>query len=303
MKPMANMPQAAERALYASTAYAKAFGLPILDLAEWQTAVLKRPIPSTEWEDSLGCYPLSLIHQDADLEGGLKRLRSAGMVSVSLVVDPVTGPSLEALSAAFSVCRPFKTHYLIDRSAGPARFSATHRRWIRKALRECEVTPIRLRNSLGDWERLYRNTIERHAIAGLQNFSSAYFAALADLPEVEAFGARIEGEIVAMALWVRSPEVVYYHLGASDARGYEAQAMYGIFAAAHEHFATAKMMHLGGAAGVTPNEDDGLARFKRGFANREVEAYFCGACLDPERYAVLAHERVPGFFFPAYREP
>ena len=292
-----------ERSLYASSAYAQAFGFPILDLAEWQTALLRRPIPSTEWEDALGCYPLSLIHHGADLEGGLERLRAAGMVSVALVVDPVTGPSPAALSGVFPVCRPFKTHYLIDRAAGPAQFSATHRRWIRKASRECEVTPIHLRDSLGDWERLYRNTVERHAIAGLQNFSPAYFAALAGRPEVEAFCARVEEEIVAMALWVRSPEVVYYHLGASNARGYQAQAMYGIFAAANEHFASCKVMHLGGAAGVTPNEGDGLAQFKRGFANRELEAYFCGACLDPRRYAVLMNGRAPGSFFPAYREP
>ena len=301
---MADTAPGRERPLYASKAYAEAFGWPILDLVEWQTAVLKRPIHSTPWEDALGCYPLGLIHRDADLAGGLERLRAAGMVSVSLVVDPVTGPGPEILSRAFSICRPFKTHYLIDGAAGPARFSATHRRWIRKALRACEVTPVRLRDSLGEWERLYRNTVERHAIAGLQNFSPAYFAALADMPEVEAFCARAEGEIVAMALWVRSLEVTYYHLGASDARGYEVQAMYGIFAAAHEHFATTKVMHLGGAAGVTPNEDDGLARFKRGFANREVEAYFCGACLDPARYAALTKDgAASNSFFPAYRKP
>ncbi len=300
---MAPTPPARERPLYARSEYAEAFGWPILDVAEWRTAVLRRPIPSSDWEDALGCYPLSLLHREANLEGGLERLRSAGLVSVSLVADPVTGPAPEALAGAFPVCRPFKTHYLIDRAAGPVRLSATHRRWIRKALRESEVTPIRLRDSLGDWARLYRQTVERHAITGLQKFSPEYFAAVAGMPELEAFCARIDGEIVAMALWVRTTEAVYYHLGASDSRGYEAQAMYGIFAAANEYFSATKVMHLGGAAGLTPNEDDGLARFKRGFANREVEAYFCGACLDSARYAALTKDRAPGSFFPAYRKP
>ena len=79
--------------------------------------------------------------------------------------------------------------------------------------------------------------------------------------------------------------------------------MYGILAAANEHFATCKVVHLGGAAGVTPNEGDGLARFKRGFANREVTAYFCGSCLDPARYATLIGDQPRTPFFPAYRKP
>src|SRR5690349_11805725 len=150
-----------ERPLYASTEYAKSFGWPVLDLPEWQTAVLRRPIPSCGWEDALGCYPLCLIDREADVEGGLQRLRGAGLVSVALVADPITGPSPRALAAVFPVCRPFKTHYLINRAAGPVRYPTTHRRWIRKALRECQVTPVGFQNSLGDWERLYGSTIVR----------------------------------------------------------------------------------------------------------------------------------------------
>jgi len=265
--------------------------------------MLRRAIPGTKWEDALGCYPLSLIDPEGDLKAGLERLRAAGLVSVALVPDPVTGPTLQALRGAFPIYRRFKTHYLIDRALPARRISATHRRWIRKALRECQVSIVSLSDSLGEWERLYQGTIKRRAITGLQKFSSAYFAALAGMPEVEAFAAQVRGKTVAMALWVHSPDVSYYHLGASDERGYESQAMYGIFAAAQEHFSDVRILHLGGAAGVTPGEKDGLGRFKAGFANREVDAYFCGACLNPERYAALSKGRESASFFPAYREP
>jgi len=291
------------RPLYASVEYTRAFGFPIVDLPEWETAVLQRSIPATELKDALGCYPLCMIGQEANLQGGLERLRAAQLVSVSLVPDPLSSPSRETLAAAFPVCRPFKTHYLIDRAAGGAQLPATHRRWMRKALRECEVSAVRLRNSLGDWDRLYRGAVERHAITGLQKFSPNYFAALAELQGVEALAASLDREIVAMALWVQGHDVVYYHLGASDRRGYETRAMYGIFAAAQEHFSSARILHLGGAAGIAPNEDDGLARFKRGFANRAVEAYFCGACLDPAQYSALSKGRDDAAFFPAYRQP
>ncbi len=292
-----------ERPLYARAEYAQAFGFSTIDLPEWRTAVLQRDIPGAELTDALGCYPLSLIAPEADLQGGLERLRAAGAVSVSLVPDPVTGPGRGTLSEAFAICRPFKTHYLIDRAALTGAAPATHRRWIRKAMRECVVAVGALRDSLGEWEQLYRGTIERHEITGLQRFSPDYFKALAGLSGVEVLKAKFEGETVAMALWIHGPDVVYYHLGASSAQGYETRAMYGIFEVAREHFSSIRILHLGGAAGVASSPDDGLARFKRGFANREVDAYFCGAILDPERYAALTTERPAGNFFPAYREP
>jgi hypothetical protein len=291
------------RPLYARVEYARAFGGPIIELPEWGAALLRRSIPGTELEDALGCYPLSLIEAEADLRSGLERLRAAKLVSVSLVPDPITGPAPEKLAAAFPICRAFKRHYLIDRALGAVRLSTTHRRWLRKALRECEIRVVPLRDSLGDWMRLYRGTIKRHAITGVQKFSREYFAALAELPGVTAFAASSAGETVAMALWVENTDIIYYHLGASDRRGYDVQAMYGIFAAAQEHFSSAHIFHLGGAAGIAPNEEDGLARFKRGFANRAVEAYFCGASLDPQRYAALSKGRENAAFFPAYREP
>jgi hypothetical protein len=292
-----------ERPFYASTAYVAAFGLPILDIPEWQTAVLRRPISGSEWFDALGCYPLCSITQRADLGAGLKRLRDADLVSLALVANPLHAPDPQVLAGGFTVCRPFKIHYLIDRAEPATRLSATHRRWVRKALQECEIARLSLLDSLGEWERLYRGTIERHAITGVQKFSSAYFAALAKMPEIEAIGAKVAGEIVAMALWVRDSEIVYYHLGASEARGYETQAMYGIFSVALEYFADARWIHLGGAAGVTGDGNDGLARFKRGFANRQLDAYFCGACLDPERYSLLSKNLGTTSFFPAYRQP
>jgi hypothetical protein len=290
------------RPLYATAAYAQAFGGQIIDVPEWRTALLRRAIADTGLEDARGCYPLSLIEPEADLMAGLQRLRTAKLVSVSLVPDPITGPGRQNLASAFPICRPFKTHYVIDRASESVRLPRTHLRWIRKALRECDIRIVPFSASLGDWIRLYGFAIERHAISGLQKFSPEYFNALAQLPGLSAIAAFAGREIVAMALWVQNAEVVYYHLGASDHRGYESRAMYGIFATAQEHFSSARLFHLGGAAGLTRDENDGLARFKRGFANREVEAYFCGAVLDPERYAALSAGREQAAFFPAYRE-
>jgi hypothetical protein len=265
--------------------------------------MLVRPIPGSPWHDALGCYPLAAVSRDADLKAGLERLRSADLVSVALVPDPLTSPSLDLLASAFFVCSPFKTHYLIDRHAGPIRFGATHRRWIRKALRGSTVTPIALGDVLDEWQSLYDHTMTRRGVTGIQNFTPAYFAALATMPEITALVARSAGRIVAMTLWVRDGDIAYYHLGASSPEGYDMQAMYGLVAAANEHLVGCRIIDLGGAAGVNDNPDDGLAYFKRGFANRKLTAYFCGSCLKNERYDQLAGNQPETSFFPAYRQP
>jgi hypothetical protein len=291
------------RPLFARSEYAAAFGLGWMEVVEWQTAVLVRPIPATTYSDALSCYPLTVFGPDADLGAGLERLRQAGLVSIALVPDPLTSPAPEALAGAFELCRPFKTHYLIDREAGPVHFAKNHRWSVRQAGKHCGFEAIDLRENLEIWLALYRHTVARHQATGIYDFAPAYFRALAKMPEVTALAARHEGEIVAVILWVRDGDIVFAHLEGGSPAAYRTYATYGLIAAANEHFADCRVIHLGGAAGLEPEKRNGLAHFKRGFANREVTAYFCGSCLDPARYATLIGDRPHTTFFPAYRKP
>ncbi len=295
--------QALNRPLFATVAYAEAFGLGAIDLPEWQTALLNRSIAGTEWFDALGCYPLTVFGQRADLVGGLERLRETGLVSVALVPDPLTSPPAEFLSAAFEICRPFKTHYLIDREAGPVHFAKNHRWSVRQAQKRCSFEQIDLAEYFEVWLALRRHTVARHQATGIHNFAPAYFRALAEMPAVTALAARHEGEIVAIILWVRQGDIVYAHLEGGSPAAYRTYATYGLIAAANEHFADCRVIHLGGAAGLDATAGKGLAHFKRGFANREVTAYFCGSCLDAARYATLIGDQPHATFFPAYRKP
>lgn len=292
-----------DRPLYATAAYAAAFGLGSIDVEEWQTALLTRPIPLTNSFDALGCYPLTVFGQNPELKAGLEKLRAAELLSVALVPDPLTSPPPEVLAAAFEVCRPFKTHFLIDRDAGPVRFTKNHRWSVRKSLQHCSFEQIDLRQHLELWQELYRHTVARHGVTGIQDFAPSYFRALADMSEVTALAARHEGKIVAMILWVRSGDIVYAHLEGGSPEALQTHATYGLIDAANEHFADCGIIHLGGAAGLEAGPGDGLAHFKRGFANREVTAYFCGSSLDVDRYAALAGDQTQTSFFPAYRKP
>jgi hypothetical protein len=84
--------------------------------------------------------------------------------------------------------------------------------------------------------------------------------------------------------------------------GYQLKASYALFWHALEWLAErVSLVSLGGAAGISVETQDGLARFKQGWATETRLAYLCGRVLHPERYAALAPSQ-PTDFFPAYRQ-
>ncbi|MDQ0464619.1 hypothetical protein QO010_002403 [Caulobacter ginsengisoli] len=279
---------------YASRAYAEALSHigRAVEVSEWRGFVLERSI-AAGGTDAIGPYPLTVLPQDADVSGGLTRLAEHGLVSVVVVPDPLQGTDL----SAFTIRRPFKTHQLID---GPFTPSKHHAERIRRGHRRCRVERRALADHLDDWRRLYAGLVERRTVSGAADFPDGYFAMLAAQPAMQAFVAEIGSQVVAMTLWFAWEGVVYNHLTASDAAGYANGASFALYDAAIQHFAGQGVMNLGGGAGHGDDPDDGLAAFKRGFANREVVAQVCGAALDEGRYAALSAGRETGFF-PAYR--
>jgi len=290
---------------YAGESYAAAFGAPYrpLWIPEWATNVLLRPIGDTGREDAMSCYPRAAVAPDARLADGLKRLRDAGAVSVVLALDPLLAPPPARLAESFRLARPFKTHFLIDRRQGAVLVSRHHRYEIRRAARGCTARKVALADHLKAWTSLYGELVERHAITGIQRFSEGYFAALAALPAVTAYAAFLEERIVAMSLWLRHGEHAYSHLSAADDAGYRLSATYLLYAEAIADLGDCRWLDLGGTAGSEDDEESGLARFKRGFANATADAWLCGQVLDEGAYAELSRGQPATAFFPAYRQP
>lgn len=289
---------------YRSPAYALALAAlsPVLPVAPWGTSVLQRPIPGTGRHDAAGFYPLASIAPDADLPAGLDALRAEGVVSVTGVRDPFDAPPLDRFAAAFDLCRPFKTHFVIDRALGPPRYSTHHEAEVRRAHPRCTVAAVHFADHLDDWQRLYAGLVTRHQITGTARFSPEHFARLAALDTLTAFAASADGRVVGMALWLRGRDVAYNHLGAGDAEGHRRAAGYALYDAAIRHFAGCRILDLGGNAGPA-DADDGLSRFKRGFANTTATAHLFGAILDRPAYMALCAGKSETAYFPAYRAP
>jgi hypothetical protein len=140
----------------------------------------------------------------------------------------------------------------------------------------------------------------------MHDLPPAHHAMLAALDGVTAIGGWLGEELAASHIWVHDRGRVHSHLAASSENGYACGAAYAVYDASIRHFKDAEVINLGGAAGYTDDPDDGLARFKQGFANATARSYICGKILDAERYRELTACRAAPAqtaFFPAYRAP
>ncbi len=270
--------------------------------------MLEREIPgSGGLRDAMGCYPLFSCPDWAGLPEDLEALRADGIVSLVLVADPLTSPPADLLAWTFDgVCRPFKTHYLADLTPDTdVPGSAHHRRYARRYLRTGTVDiAADPRSHLEDWNRLYGKLTARHGIEGVARFSPRAFAHQLVLPGTVAVLARdATGAVEGMQIWYADGNRAWYHLGAQTPAAYDRAAGFAMTRKALEHLSGlgVRTADLGSGAGLADDPDDGLSRFKAGWATRTTQAWLCGAILDQGAYTGLSP--AASAYFPAYRDP
>ena len=152
---------------------------------------------------------------------------------------------------------------------------------------------------------LYGYLIQRHGISGIPAFSRTAFARQFKVPGLVAFRALHQGTLVGMSLSYVQGNVVYTHLIACNALGYELDSSYALYWREIEYFRSRglKWLNLGAGAGVHGNGRDGLTWFKRGWATGTRTAYLCGRIFDRQAYdqIVKAKGVTDTGYFPAYR--
>lgn len=269
--------------------------------------LLERRVPGSDARDAMGCYPLFSCTDWTRLSADLDELRGE-VVSATLVADPFAPISVLELERIFDVVRPMKHHYIVDLAKPLERVASRHhRRAAWRALRQLEVSLCEDPSGLVDeWNHLYRGLVERKEIKGIRAFSRDSFAAQFEVPGSHVFVAHHGGELVAVDWYFLDGDVTYAHLAAASQRGYELGAAYALQWYALERLCEqTTWVDLGGAVGLTDDEQGGLAFFKRGWASHVSPVYLCGRILDPDRYTQLKAARVrtrtTDSYFPAYR--
>jgi hypothetical protein len=292
---------------YAHFAYAASldeFGSP-RRLTACDGWLLERPIPGVPYRDAMGCYPLFACRDWTRLPEDLSAL-GEDLVSVVLVADPF-GAGDEFLRRCFDRVVPFKEHFVVDLARlQTSSLPNHHRRYTKRALRDHIVERVASPEAFSEeWAALYRNLIDRHRIRGIPAFSPRALARQLAVPGMVVWRARREGETVGATLWLQHGEVAYYHLGAYAEAGYRSRASFALFSTAIEAFAATgvRWLDLGGGAGAGPTEaDDGLSRFKRGWATSSRTVHLCGRVLAPTPYRRLTESLPTTAYFPAYRQ-
>lgn len=292
---------------YASAEYASAFRpLESVYLPNAQTHVLRRPIPGTRQFDAMGCYPVCVLQSSEELSLDLSALRGQGVVSLVVVTDCMSQPDEPFLRRHFDLYRPYKSHFVYDGTKSGADYSKHHRDRVRRALKSCETRVVNLRDHLPEWMECYGTLVRRKGITGIQNFPREYFELLATMKETTTIAAFVDGSFAAAHIWMRHERTVYAHLAASTELGYKLRSAFAIYDHAIRMFRDAHTIDFGGGAGVEAGELDGLAEFKRGFANDQRRNFLCGKILDKEAYDALCMTvgvDPESGFFPAYRTP
>lgn len=292
---------------YASPAYAHTCahqGMPRTFPRSGVTALVRAFEPALGAADACAPYPLLRTAEWRALAADLAA--SSDLLSFVGVIDPLATPAPGVLDDVFpDHLVAFKTHAVahFDARTPLAHVHPEHRRKARRAARRLDIDVAADPSALAaDWVRLYSALRAHHGFTGAADFPPAALAEQLALPGMMAVVAREQGDVVSMSLWFVDGGEAHYHLGASDARGYAAQASYGTFARAFETLAArgVEVVGLGGAAG-DHDRDDGLARFKHGWANGERTAWLGGRVLDAERYARLGGGADETDYFPAYR--
>jgi len=269
--------------------------------------VLKRNIPGFSYNDAMWTYPIFTCLNWGKLPEDMNQLADT-LVSISAVTDPFGNYSYEDLQEAFpDVCYPFKDHFIVDLGRSPESFvNPHHRRNVNHAVRNVKVLISEDPSEwLDEWDSLYNLLVIRHKIKGITRFSKKIFETQLSVPGIIAFKAFFDRECVGMLLWYTQNSIAYYHLGAYTDLGYKQKASFALFWNAIEYFAdhSLKWMSLGAGAGLQRNNNDGLTRFKSGWATGVRTAYFCGRIFDHGKYSEISSSKNNAAvdFFPAYR--
>lgn len=153
-------------------------------------------------------------------------------------------------------------------------------------------------SELAEFATAYEQTMRRVAAAQRYFFETDYLAAALGFERAWLLLARRGDETGAGAIAGVSDGILHYFLGGTADAAIDASPFKNVVAAMLDLADELGLaLNLGG--GVEPG--DGLERFKRGFANREVAFRTHEVICDRDAYARLAGARQSGDFFPAYR--
>jgi ribosomal protein S18 acetylase RimI-like enzyme len=263
-------------------------------------------------------YPGPLVLGDDDpeflrraLAEGVRALRRDGVVSLFVRLHPILNPGPPAeLGTAVRHGETVSIDLSLPAAVIWNQTRENHRRNIVRATALGYVARMDTDWAhFGDFKRLYRMTMDRHAASRLHRFDDTYFNSLRDALGDVIHLAVVEkdGAVVAATLFAETDGIVEYHLSGNDGSGANVQPTKLLidFARRWAQSRGNRHLHLGGGVG---GRADSLLAFKLGFSPLVRPFWTLRIVIDEPRYRQLVAELDPSLdadvrdgFFPLYR--
>jgi hypothetical protein len=197
---------------------------------------------------------------------------------------------LDALAA--TGYRTFQVRTNVECDLTAADFTATWAPGARRNLRKAQSSGLSHRpgTTPEDWAAfagLYAATASRLNMAASYRFDDAYFAALAQVPNVRLILVESESTPVAAAIVFVGGRLAHYHLGASDFAYADRRPNDYLYYAMAETARAAGCERIVWGGGMSNDAADTLFRFKSHFGAIRRPVYCAGRVIDPTRYQSL----------------
>jgi len=182
-------------------------------------------------------------------------------------------------------------------------YSSNHRRNIKKLHKEGFSVAFDQWDLLEQWQQIYVATMERLGAREYYKFDLSYFRSLK-----QSLNCRLvtvldgKGNLACGGIFTYYADVIQYHLGGTDSQYLSIAPTKLMFDAVMEDGVSQgnfRSFHLGGGVGA---KDDSLARFKRGFSNREHWFRTIEMVHHKDVYGNLSAGLEEDGFFPLYRK-
>lgn len=244
-----------------------------------------------------------------DLIADINSITDPNILSVTIVTNPLMKWAEMPVGKdnwCWSYCKEFKTHYYIDYRE-KLDLPSNHKRNIKKSLNSLDIKIDMISSNekkAQSFIGFYKNLVKRHDIVGFADFPDSYFLSLFNVPGIMLLEAYPKGsrEPCGQITYLLDGEYAYYHLAAYNEEGYANNASFGMMHSAIEYFRSlgVNKLLLGGSAGMIEDENDGLARFKKGFSNKSIKNHILGKVLNESKYNEFS-KGINKEYFPLYR--
>lgn len=266
-------------------------------------ALMKRKIDERGISDYTNFYPMAFVKESnhdwwgLELETAHKILTG---ISLTLITDPLIKID-EFIISQFDYAKKYKTHYLVN-----LKKELQFEDEVLNKVNEFNSTGYEVKIKIStesiaqQFWKLYQNLIKKHNITGIAAFSEQSIIKQFQVPGIVVFEASKDKGPVCIRTFYIQGDNVYYHLGASNHKGYGIQASYAIHYEAIRFFKQLGLNYLVLGGTTDGANAAGLERFKKLWANETRTNYILGKILNKEIYDILSKDKT-GDYFPLYR--